>query len=450
MRTLATPVLILLGLFSLGLLSGSALAQNDNTQIDNAQIDNTDNRVDLIRFDAPELAAYGPHDIGVRTLDFVNEDELDIVNAVQGEPIPRYNRPLTVEVWYPADLEGEALGEYAVTTRDGAQVTLSGRAVRDAKPSAADAPYPLIIISHGYPGNRFLLAHLGENLASKGYVTVSIDHTDSTYSDQATFGSTLLNRPLDQGFVLDEMARLSQADSGSFLAGLVDTEETGLLGYSMGAYGAVNFIGGGLTQMSVNSDYAPPNGILSLRQAGNEAYQESLDPRVKAVVAIAPWGMNTGFWDAQGLAGVETPLFFMAGSADDVSGYEEGTKAIFEKTVNAERYLLTFEGANHNAAAPIPAPVETWGGDAFMHYSDAVWNTVRMNNIAQHFTTAFFDLELKGDVQKGEYLDLLRDAEDGVWSVDESGNFTEEHTYWKGFPERTAVGLSLRHREAAE
>ena len=426
------------------LLLSSALAQMTSPVTD------TDNRIDLIRPDAPELAAYGPYRIGVQTLELVNEDELDIVNAAQGEPIPRYDRPLTLEIWYPANVGAEVKpSAYSVITRDGAPASLLGRAVRDAPPKLADAPYPLILISHGYPGNRFLLSHLGENLASKGYVTVSIDHTDSTYSDQATFGSTLLNRPLDQQFVLAEMARLSQRDSGSFLARLVNADDTGIIGYSMGGYGVVNLIGGGFTQMSVNSDYAPPNGVLELRQAGDEAYEGSIDPRIKAAVAIAPWGMNTGFWDAQGLAGIETPIFFMAGSADDVSGYEEGTKAIFEKAVNAERYLLTFEGANHNAAAPIPAPVETWGGDAFMHYSDAVWNTVRMNNIAQHFTTAFFDLELKGDAQKGEYLDLLRDAEDGVWSVDESGDFTEEHTYWKGFPERTAVGLSLRRGEAA-
>ena len=415
-----------------------------------AQIANTDNRIDLIRTDAPELTAYGPHDIGVRTLELVNEDQLDIVNATEGEPIPRYDRPLTVEVWYPADLpeNTEPSGEYEVTTRDGTPATLTGRALRDAAPDLEGAPYPLIIFSHGYPGNRFLLSHLGENLASKGYVTVSIDHTDSTYSDQAAFGSTLLNRPLDQRFVLDEVARL-EGDANSFLAGLVSTENTGIIGYSMGAYGVVNLLGGGFTEASVTSDYAPPNGILRLRQAGNEVYEGSLDPRVKAAVAIAPWGMNTGFWDAAGLAGIRTPIFFMAGSADDVSGYEEGTEAVFEQAVNAERYLLTFENANHNAAAPIPAPIETWGTEAFMHYADSVWNTVRMNNIAQHFATAFFDLQLKGDAEKGGYLELTQNADEGVYAVDDTGNPTAEHSYWQGFPERTAVGLSLRYEKPA-
>jgi predicted dienelactone hydrolase len=419
------------------MLGSSALAQ-------------TDNRIDLIRQDAPELAEHGPYDIGVRTLEFVNPDQLDIINAVAGEDIPTYDRPLTVEVWYPAALPTgtEARGEYLVTTRDGTtQATLVGRAVRDAPPHIEEGPYPLIIISHGYPGNRFLLSHLGENLATKGYVTVSIDHTDSTYSDQGAFGSTLLNRSLDQLFVLNEVARLATSGSGSFLEGLADADTTGLIGYSMGGYGVINTIGGGFSAESVALPYAPPNNALAVRQAGTEAYLESLDDRIKAAIAIAPWGMQRAFWDEEGLAGIEIPLMIMAGSADDVSDYERGIRAIYDAAVNAERYLLTFENANHNAAAPIPAPNEVWENETFGHYADPVWDTVRMNNIAQHFATAFFDLYLKGDEGKAAYLALVERAQDGVWSVDDAGAFTSEHTYWHGFPERTAAGLVLEQQD---
>ena len=423
-------------LFTITLLSGCfTLAQDAN-------------RIDLLRPDAPELAARGPWTIGVRTLKVVHKDQLDIVNAVAGEEIPTYDRPLTLEVWYPADLEDgtEPSGEYTVTTRDGTtQATLIGQSVREATPARAGAPYPFVIISHGYQGNRFLLSHLAENLASKGYVVASINHTDSTYSDQGAFGSTLLNRPLDQLFVLDEVTRLVRADSGSFLSGLVNTDMTGIVGYSMGGFGVVNLLGGGFTQVSIDFDFSPPNDALAQRTAGNENYPEEADPRIKAAIAIGPWGMNTGFWDAEGLAGLETPILFMAGSADDVSGYENGTKAIFEAAVNAERYLLTFKDANHNAAAPIPAPREVWQDDTFGHYADPVWDTVRMNNIAQHFATAFFDLYLKNEEAMASFFDLVENAADGVWAVDEEGNFTDEHTYWQGFPERTGIGLSLEH-----
>jgi hypothetical protein len=142
----------------------------------------------------------------------------------------------------------------------------------------------------------------------------------------------------------------------------------------------------------------------------------------------------------------------VAGSADDVSLYEDGTKKIYEMSVNApERYLLTFEDANHNAAAPIPAPVESWtmsqklGRAPFDHYADAVWDSVRMNNIAQHFVTAFLGKHLKGDASMSEYLDLVEEAKSGVYAMNEDGTQKPEHSYWKGFADRTAKGLTLMH-----
>src|SRR6056297_3292423 len=56
-------------------------------------------RIDVQRPDAPELAAYGEHAIGVRTIDVVDEGRLNILAATAGEEIPLYDRPLTLEVW---------------------------------------------------------------------------------------------------------------------------------------------------------------------------------------------------------------------------------------------------------------------------------------------------------------------------------------------------------------
>lgn len=408
-----------------------------------------DNRIDLIRPDAPELAAFGPNAIGVRTIEGTNAGQPDILNVVAGEPVPTYDRPLTVEIWYPAETT-ESGGTYeGVYLRDGVtQVTLQGKAVRDAAPQTEGSPYPLIIISHGYPGNRFLLSHLGENLASKGYVVASIDHTDSTYRDQGKFGSTLVNRPLDQKFVLNEIDRLS-GENGHFLSGLADASNAAVIGYSMGGYGAVITAGGGVTQESTEFTWGAPEKTLEVHLAGSDSHKALVDDRIKAVVAIAPWGMNTGFWDTAGLEGVGKPIFFMAGSVDDVSVYEN-VEEIYEGSVNADRYLLTFENANHNAAAPIPAPAEAWtaaGGEPFGHYSDPVWDTVRMNNIAQHFITAFLGKHLKGDAAMDDYLAVVEDPADGVYSANEDGSFKLDHTYWKGFADRTAKGLTLMHEE---
>jgi predicted dienelactone hydrolase len=390
------------------------------------------NRIDVVTPSAPELAAFGPHAIGVRTLQVTERNRPDILSTKPGGPTARYDRTLTIEVWYPATLAAgqRPAGEYKAITRDPSiTATLHGRAVRDAAPLSTAGPFPLIIVSHGYPGNRYLMSHLGENLSSKGFVVASIDHTDSTYDDQKSFSSTLYNRPFDQVFVLSEMDRFGRQGSGSFLSGLVDASRTGLVGYSMGGYGVVNVVGGGYSVASETVSGAPPNRLLADRGASNPAYRKSLDPRVKAAIAIGPWGMQGGFWDGEGLAGIRTPMLLIAGSLDDVAGYEKGAKAIHQGATNADRYLLTFVNANHNAAAPIPAPIETYGdagaprSTAFAHYADAVWDTTRMNNILQHFATAFFTLHLKGAEDQRTYLD---------------GS-------WKGFKPRTAVGLTLEH-----
>ena len=416
------------------------------------------NRIDVVTPVAPELASYGPLAVGVRTIQVTDRNHPDILNTKAGGPTARYDRTLRVEIWYPAALApGQAQrGDYpGVITRDPAVVvTLHGRAVRDAAPLAKEGGYPLVIVSHGYPGGRFLLSHLCENLASKGYVVASIDHKDSTYDDQKAFSSTLYNRPFDVLSVLNELQRLGRKESATVWGGLIDASRTGVVGYSMGGYGVVNLIGGGFAKAMETRETSPPNGLLGERGASNPAYLKSMDPRIKAAIAIAPWGMEQGYWDASGLSGITTPVLFVSGSVDDVSGYEKGTRSIYQAAINADRYLLTFLNANHNAGAPIPAPEETYFSKdgrppGFTHYNDAVWDTVRMNNILDHFATAFFDTRLKGEGERQAYLDVIPNGKDGVFAVDKEGKPTAAHTYWKGFSRRTAVGLVLEHLPAA-
>jgi len=410
------------------------------------------NRIDAVTPMAPEHAAYGPLPVGVRTITATDHDRVDVLNTKAGAGVARRDRTLTVEIWYPAAPAAAQPpgGEYRTISRDPSRaVTLHGKAVRDAAPEAAGARYPLVILSHGYPGNRYLLGHLAENLASKGFVAASIDHPDSTYDDLKAFVSTLYNRPYDQLFVLDELDRLSRPESGSFLAGIVDASRTAIVGYSMGGYGLLNVLGAGFTDAVIASPNAPPNRLLFARAASNPAYQRRADPRIKAAIALAPWGLPGGTWDAEGLKSITTPILFVAGSADDVSGYEKGTRAMFLAATGADRYLLTFLNGSHNVAAPIPAPAEAHAYSEslklfpFMHYADPVWDTVRSNNILQHFATVFLSVHLKGERDMQAFLDLVPRGADGVYSAERDGRTKPDHTYWKGFKPRTAAGLVL-------
>lgn len=419
-----------------------------------------ENRIDTQRHDAPELSAYGEYKVGVRTLEMVNPGQIDIlaIDPAAEKPTewPRYDRPLTVEVWYPAESAAEGSTELKAYLRDGkTEVTLVGQAMRDAAPLASEEAMPLVIISHGYPGNRFLLAHLAENIASKGYVVASIDHTDSTYRTRAAFGSTLVNRSLDQIFVLNELARLAGED-GNFLSGLADSDNAAFIGYSMGGYGAIITAGGGVTQAAVDLSWGGPHGTLGVHSSGSDSHNDLPDPRIKTIVAFGPWGMERGFWDAETLKGIKIPSLFIAGSIDDVSGYEKGIRAIWQGASSVDRSLLTFENANHNAGAPMPAPTEAdkvdpdLGFNLAEHYNDAVWDTVRMNNISQHFVTAWLGLYLKGDETLAAYLDLTPTANDGVWAREDDGANKPEHTHWHGFQNRTAKGLRYEVLKAGE
>ncbi|MCJ7465561.1 MAG: dienelactone hydrolase [Maribacter sp.] len=395
--------------------------------------------------DAPELAARGDYPVGVRTLSLVNKDQIDILNSKAGKD-PLYDRPLTIEIWYPAVLPSntnasviynEFMGTAGDTLRPIIPFTFEGRALRDAVPIASEGSFPLVVVSHGYVGSRYLMTYLTENLASKGYVVVAIDHTDSTFKDANAFYSTLLNRSKDIRFIINAMAAFGKQGSNGFLSGLVDVDNTAIVGYSMGGYGVLNVAGAGYSDGLTQFFGGMTGGSTAIAAlaASNPEFKELSDSRIKAVVAFAPWGMERGVWDAEGLKGLKIPTFFVAGSQDDISGYEKGIKAIYSAAVNADRYLLTYKVARHNIA-PNPPPAEALAPglniNEYYRYADATWDQRRINNINQHFVTAFLGIYLK---QKdfAKYLDIQEDSNEKDWT---------------GFKPRSSTGMELLHAVA--
>ncbi len=392
--------------------------------------------------DAPELAVRGDYQVGVQTMELVNKGQIDILNSKDGVD-PIYDRPIKIEIWYPANLANgkeelvtyeEVMGTANDPKRPIIPFTFQGRAARDAQPLSPETPFPLVIVSHGYVGSRYLMTYLTENIASKGYVVVAIDHTESTFRDAAPFQSTLLNRAKDVLFVLDEVGKLGTAADKNFLAGLVDANNTAIVGYSMGGYGALNAAGAGYSDGAIQFFTGMTKGstALAVRGSSNENYQSSIDTRIKAVVAFAPWGMKAKVWDLEGLKGLKVPTFFVAGSQDDISGYETGIKAIYEGVINADRYLLTYMNARHNVAPNPPPAAALQPGlhiDEYYRYAEPSWDQRRINNINQHFVTAFLGTHLKQE-DFGKYLDLAPNSNKETW---------------EGFKPRSSVGLELLH-----
>ena len=337
-----------------------------------------DNRVDGLRPDAPPLAR-GQYRVGVVTGRVVDPARLHLDGTVAP-------RALTIEQWYPTGATGNGC-TYDALLRDGVQrIVLRGGGLRDAPAMAGD--WPLVILSHGYPGNRHLMAHLGEALASHGYRVASIDHPGSTYEDKQAFAQTLWHRPLDQQAV-------AQALGG----------DHAIIGYSMGGYGALISAGAGISAAALDQVSAEEAGVYARHR------EVQADPSLKAIIPIGPWGRQKGIWEAQGLGGIRVPMLVMAGDRDEISGYADGMRAIFDEA-GGPRWLLTFHHAGHNAAAPMPAPREAWLPSPhlefvpFEHYADAVWDTARMNNIAAHVAAGFLARVLKGEGAGPDVTDI--------------------------------------------
>lgn len=414
--------------------------------------------------DAPELAARGKYSVGVRTVDLMNPGQPDILNFDKSTgKAPTYDRPLKIEIWYPATIpaDKEEREVYAVpmpVTAPGVPATfqLPGKALRDAPPTNGER-YPLVVLSHGYPGSRTFMSWIGENLASRGYVVASIDHTDSVLGAVRPFPSTLLNRSADQLFTIDSISALSKK-TGGFLNGIVDTSNVAIIGYSMGGYGALATAGAPYSKQG-GAATAVPGGYFDAWTDGDARFAAHDRSNIKALVAIAPWGNQPPYnsWDAHGLSQIRIPSLFIAGNQDDVSDYENGVRKAFEGAVNSERFMLVFENARHNVGGN-PAPPEVQANFAARaFFEEPVWRKDRITAINQHFISAFLDVYLK-HAARLDYLLLPEKSNDTKWNqtpgqnpaafsngADSAGN-----PYWKGFQRRWAVGLEMKHYAAGQ
>ena len=340
----------------------------------------------LVRPDAPPLAVRGPFKVGVKTLKLSD---------------PARKRDLTLEVWYPAQFASNQLEATVYSARAGAlDIKLPGGALRDAAPLTGK--YPLIIVSHGQPGSRYALTYLTEALAARGFVVAALDHTGSTYADltQAAYVSSIVDRPLDVLYALEELPKqISSADG----------QNVGLLGYSYGGYTMLNSAGVGLSKADLESYCKASNNegpcfALPFFDPLEAARGASVrpDPRIKAVMVLAPYGAP--WLSKSALEAMKVPLFIGGGSADDVAVYARDAKTIFGRSGSRPKFLLTLEGAQHNPWVN-PPPLETYRNFAeFERWSEPVWDKQRTGDIVKHFASAFFGAYLQGNEEAGNYL----------------------------------------------
>ena len=348
------------------------------------------------RPDAPPFAERGAYAVGTRELRL--EDE---------------SRPLKITIWYPAHNPDEL--EEAMTYRDGLLV-MEGRALADAPPDNSDAPYPLVIFSHGNGGTRWQSIYFVEHLASQGFVVMATDHIGNTLTERlggdedTLIDGLILNvteRPRDVLRLIDLADSLTAPDGE--LAGLIDTNQVAVTGHSFGGWTAVASAGGqmnfdSLRQWCLDDAEMQEQGVCFMQAyAPRIAASFDLDdvppgplppisdPRVKAVVLLAPW--NAPLFDPVGL---DVPGLVLVGSLDETAPAARDANVFFERFSGQPRALVMFQNAGHfifvEACSEFTAAMGLFG-----LCSDAVWDLPRAHDLTNHLTTAFLRATLYDD-----------------------------------------------------
>lgn len=415
-----------------------------------------------IAADAPELARRGMSPVGTQTLTFVDPARPDVLKPDNMRNFARGPRALPITLWYPAvaaaanrqhmtySMPAPFLG--GRRSDPGLVLRFAGQAASDAKPAAGR--FPLVVLSHGYNNRAVGFSDLAENLASKGYVVLAIEHGDldpaTTKSPQVSFLGVLINRSADQRFVIAEVARRA-AKSRDGVFAHVDATNIALAGYSMGGYGAIASAGAGYDPKSPLMAMIPKDLL-----AGSMASENAPVPGLKALILFGAWGgaPTSRMWTPAALAQITAPTLMIDGDRDDIVDYANGTTWLFDQMTASDHYLLTYREARHNIAMNA-APASVANDHLYIDkFDEPVWRKDRILAINAHLITAFLDWHLKGIADRAGYLNVPTPiADDGTWPLkpgEASGSNVAKATgpsatYWRGFQRRWALGLELRH-----
>ena len=345
----------------------------------------------------PFPAPTGPHAIGMSEFLWTDESRPETFTRDADDL-----RSVAVRVWYPTDDPGEPGAMYVADMaefgdgQDFVPVThVRTNAIQDAAP--APGPFPVLVYHHGGSWTRFTSTFTTEELASHGYVVVSVGHNGfnktqflpggaSVVPDTLTFpepsgdlladalaGWDFLDEHHFTAWVADAVFVVDQLDvlngSGRF-AGRLDLDRIGMYGWSFG-------------------------GATSIEMS-------AIDERVKA--AIDHDGQLFG---SAPRVGTDKPFMLMhntelpeAPPSDDPAVAEANARALeqlmaaVDNTGAAMRtastgdwYDVSISGTNHGSFSDLVL---------FLPGSSPGIEPARGHEIINALTVAFFDRYLKG------------------------------------------------------
>jgi predicted dienelactone hydrolase len=296
-----------------------------------------------------------PMPVGVITRDFVDSSR----TSWPGTGF----RPVRSVIWYPAEQ-----GTGTEIMNDPSQVNDPASVFRGADILLRRRKYPLAIISHGSQGNAQQMAWLGIYLASKGYISVAINHNGTDEEERKTGLLALTDfcmweRPADISVVIDKMLKDPVFSPG------IDTSRIVCAGFSLGGATAIWVAGAifNIDSLAKNEPAPPPMFkesidrfaelaktdpiILNSYKHRSDSYKDS---RIKAVFALAP-AIGNGF-TREGLSNISIPVQIVVGDADIIAPKKSNAEH-YSKDIPSARPLIILPGERGHYLSP-PAGTE--------------------------------------------------------------------------------------------
>jgi predicted dienelactone hydrolase len=221
-------------------------------------------------FHLPKL--YGPEKVGTQTFHFTDQNRDEVLTEDQSD-----KRELMVQVWYPTEnsnnnkseslfpKDKEMFKKYIQTYSSSLNLPdfvfnywkySKTNSYENVEILPSTGPYPVVLLSHGMGTSRVLHTSQAENLASHGFIVVTIDHTYSTFAtifpdgrvtDYKTKMTTVEDRreigniwTQDVEFVINQIEKLNSGAIESQFKGKIDLNNIGVMGHSFGGATAFN------------------------------------------------------------------------------------------------------------------------------------------------------------------------------------------------------------------
>ncbi len=299
----------------------------------------------------PAYGGAGPDPVGVTTLDL-------------GSAGPKFGERLAT-VFYPADVspaDAARLPKFSYTEADtlppafqgilpAAYNTTTTIDAYSGVPGSTAGPFPIVLFSHGYGGERLYYSNLLAGIASWGYVVVSADYLERGLAAQV-LGSTAQPTPaLDSSIMTSSLEAVEQASGEpiSELHGTADPNRVAAVGHSAGGETAFDALASPQVQTAVGWAPEGPAGrpskkpVMIIRATGDTVIptaqirrEYAAFPGPVSLVQVAGEGHNTytdicvGIRDGGGLIGF----------------------AVAHHLVNAKLAELGINGCQRNDPAP--------------------------------------------------------------------------------------------------